>query len=167
VVAVGRLFRAWGNRGELGGEIYSPHPGRAEKLKEVTLELANGKTRSARIERVWWHDGRPVFKFEGIDSISDAEHWEGADVLVADSERELPEEGAYSHADLIGCALWNRKEKVGLVRAVEDYGGGPLLDVRLDQGGEVLVPFTLSICKEVDVAAKTIRAELPEGLLDK
>ena len=92
---------------------------------------------------------------------------EQADFLVADSERELPEEGAYSHADLIGCALWNRKEKVGLVRAVEDYGGGPLLDVTLDRGGEVLVPFTLSICKEIDVAAKTIRAELPEGLLDK
>jgi 16S rRNA processing protein RimM len=165
VVAVGRLFRAWGNRGELGGEIYSSNPGRAEKLKEVVLELADGKTRSSRIERIWWHDGRPVFKFEGIDSISDAERWAGADVLVADSERELPEEGAYSHADLIGCALWNGDRKAGVVRAVEDYGGGPLLEVKLDAGGEVLVPFTLSICKQIDVEAKTIRAELPEGLL--
>jgi 16S rRNA processing protein RimM len=167
VVAVGRLFRAWGIRGELGGEIYSSHPGRAEKLKDVVLELADGKTRPIRVERIWWHGGRPVFKFEGIDSISDAEPWAGADVLVADSERELPEEGAYSHADLIGCVLWNRDQKAGVVRAVEDYGGGPLLDVKLDQGGEVLVPFTLSICKEIDVAAKTIRAELPEGLLDR
>ena len=165
MVAVGRLFRAWGSRGELGGEIYSSHPGRAEKLKEVVLELANGKTRSSRVERVWWHSGRPVFKFEGIDSISDAEPWAGADVLVADSERELPEEGAYSHADLICCVLWNRNERVGTVRSVEDYGGGPLLDVTLDSGGEVLVPFTLSICKQIDVAAKTIRAELPDGLL--
>jgi 16S rRNA processing protein RimM len=167
VVAVGRLFRAWGNRGELGGEIYSSNPGRAEKLKEVVLELADGKTRSSRIERIWWHDGRPVFKFEGIDSISDAEPWAGADVLVADSEREQPEEGAFSHADLIGCVLWNRNEKVGSVRAVEDYGGGPLLDVKLEDGRDVLVPFTLSICKEIDVAAKNIRAELPEGLLDR
>jgi 16S rRNA processing protein RimM len=166
VVAVGRLFRAWGNRGELGGEIYSPNPGRAEKLKAVLLERPDGKTRPSRVERVWWHDGRPVFKFEGIDSISDAEHWEGADVLVEDAERELPEEGAFSHADLIGCALWNRKEKVGVVRAIEDYGGGPLLDIRLENGRDVLVPFTLSICKEIDVAGKTIRAELPEGLLE-
>lgn len=166
MVAVGRLFKAWGNRGELGAEIYSPNPGRAEKLKDVVLERADGKTRPARVERVWWHDGRPVFKFEGIDSISDAEPWAGADVLVADAERELPEEGAFSHADLIGCVLWNRNENVGTVRAIEDYGGGPLLDVKLDRGGEVLVPFTLAICKEIDVAAKTIRAELPEGLLD-
>jgi 16S rRNA processing protein RimM len=167
VVAVGRLFKAWGLRGELGAEIYSSHPGRAEKLKEVVLELAGGKTRSVRVERVWWNGDRPVFKFEGIDSMSDAEPWAGADMLVADSERELPEEGAYSHADLIGCVLWNRDAMVGEVRKVEDFGGGPLLDVKLVDGREVLVPFTLSICKEIDVAAKTIRAELPEGLLDR
>ena len=167
MVAVGRLFRARGNRGELTGEIYSSQPGRAEKLKNVVLELADGKTRPSRVEEIWWHDGRPVFKFEGIDSISDAELWAGADVLVADSEREQPEEGAFSHADLIGCVLWDRDRKAGVVRAVENFGGGPLLEVRLEDGRDVLVPFARSICKEIDVAAKTIRAEVPEGLLEK
>lgn len=166
MVTVGRLFRARGNKGELTGEIYSSQPGRAEKLKDVTLELADGKTRPSRVEEVWWHDGRPVFKFEGIDSISDAEHWAGADVLVADSEKEAPEEGAFSHADLIGCVLWNRDAKAGVVRGVEEFGGGPLLNVTLEDGRDVLVPFARSICKEIDVARKTIRAELPEGLLD-
>jgi ribosomal 30S subunit maturation factor RimM len=85
VVAVGRLFRVRGNRGELTGEIYSSQPGRAEKLKDVVLELADGKTRPSKIEEIWWHNGRPVFKFVGIDSISDAEQWAGADVLVEDS----------------------------------------------------------------------------------
>jgi 16S rRNA processing protein RimM len=167
MVAVGRLFRVRGNRGELTGEIYSSQPGRAEKLKHVLLELENGKTRPSKVEEIWWHDGRPVFKFEGIDSISDAEPWAGADVMVEDSERELPEEGAFSHADLIGCVLWNRTERAGVVRAVEDFGGGPLLDVKLDDGREVLVPFSQAICKEIDVVSKNIRAEVPEGLLDK
>jgi 16S rRNA processing protein RimM len=167
VVAVGRLFRVRGNRGELTGEIYSSQPGRAEKLKNVVLELADGKTRPSRIEEIWWHDGRPVFKFEGINSISDDEPWAGADVLVADSEREQPEEGAFSHADLIGCVLWDRDRKAGVVRAVENFGGGPLLEVRLEDGRDVLIPFARSICKEIDVAAKTIRAEVPEGLLDR
>jgi hypothetical protein len=39
VIAVGRLFRARGLRGELTGEIYSTQPGREEKLKDVVLEL--------------------------------------------------------------------------------------------------------------------------------
>ena len=68
-VAVGKLFRARGNRGELLAEIYSSRPGRAEKLKEVTLEV-DGRRRNAMVERVWCHDGRPVFKFAGIDSIA-------------------------------------------------------------------------------------------------
>jgi 16S rRNA processing protein RimM len=167
VVAVGRLFKARGNRGELTGEIYSSQPGRAEKLKEVVLELSGGKARPSKIEEIWWHNGRPVFKFVGIDSISDAELWAGADVLVEDSEKEQPEEGAYSYADLIGCVLWNRDVRAGVVRAVEDFGGGPLLEVKLEDGREVLVPFARSICKEIDVIGKTIRAEVPEGLLDK
>ncbi len=167
MIAVGRLFRARGIRGELTGEIYSSQPGRAEKLKDVVLELADGKTRPSQVEEIWWHSGRPVFKFVGIDSMTDAEAWAGADVLVADSEREMPEEGAYSHADLIDCALWNRDVKVGVVRRVEDYGGGPLLEIRLEDGRDVLVPFSRAICKEIDVATKNIRAELPEGLLEK
>jgi 16S rRNA processing protein RimM len=167
MVAVGRLFRARGIRGELTAEIYSPQPGRAEKLKNVVLEMADGKTRPSRVERIWWHDGRPVFKFEGIDSMTDAELWAGADILVEDSERELPEEGAFSHADLMGCFLWDRDARVGVVRAIEDFGGGPLLDVKLDDGREVLVPFSRAICKEIDVATKNIRAEVPAGLLDK
>jgi 16S rRNA processing protein RimM len=166
VVAVGRLFRARGIRGELTGEIYSSQPGRAEKLREVMLEL-DGKQRPSMVEEIWWHSGRPVFKFKGIDSMTDAEPWAGADVLVADSEREMPEEGAFSHADLIGCAFWNGDVEVGVVGRVEDYGGGPLLEIRLGDGRDVLVPFSRAICKEIDVATKTIRAELPEGLLDK
>ena len=167
MIAVGRLFRVRGNRGELTGEIYSSKPGRAEKLKDVVLELENGKARPSQVEKIWWHDGHPVFKFVGIDSISDAEHWAGADVLVSESEKELPEEGEYSHADLIGCDFWDRETRVGSVRSVEDFGGGPLLDVLLQDGRDVLIPFSMAICKEIDVAAKTIRAELPDGLLER
>jgi len=166
VVAVGRLFRARGIRGELTAEIYSPQPGRAEKLKDVVLEKADGKTRTARVEEVWWHGGRPVFKFEGIDSISEAEQWEGAELLVPASEVESPEEGAYSYAELVGCRVVGDRE-LGVVMEVEEYGGAPLLKVEGADGREVLIPFARSICTEIDVASKTIRVELPEGLLEQ
>jgi 16S rRNA processing protein RimM len=163
-IVIGRLFRPRGNRGELLGEIDSSKPGRAEKLKDVMLE-ANGRKRAAQIEQVWYHDGRPVFKFAGIDSISDAEVWAGAEVLVPESEREATEDGEYSHTDLIGCSLIG-DAPVGIVVGVEEYGGPPLLRVEATDGREILVPFARSICREIDVAAKIIRVELPEGLLD-
>ncbi len=43
----------------------------------------------------------------------------------------------------------------------------PLLVVALEaDGGEAMIPFTKAFLREVDAVAKTIRMELPEGLLE-
>ena len=163
---VGRLGRTRGRRGEFKAEIYSSLPGRAERLGEVMLQK-DSLSRIVRVDIVWHHDGVPVFKFGGIDSISEAEPWEGADILVRSSELVQPEEGEYRHADLIGCMVWDEENDraLGPVRSVREYGGAPLLEV--DAGGrEVLVPLARSICREIDIARKTIRAKLPEGLTE-
>jgi 16S rRNA processing protein RimM len=163
---VGRLGRTRGRHGELTAEVYSSQPGRAERLGEVKLQKG-AVSRMARVECVWHHDGRPVFKFEGVDSISDAEVWEGADILVPEAERARPEEGEFSHADLIGCAVWEdgKGQPLGIVVAVLEYGSAPLLQVDA-AGREVLVPLAREICREVDVVGKVIRAKLPEGLTE-
>jgi 16S rRNA processing protein RimM len=158
------LFRARGNRGELLAEIYSSRPGRADELKEVTLVL-NGRRRDAVVERAWIHDGRTVLKFAGIDSISQAEEWAGADILVPETERVQAAEGEFFHADLIGCTVIGERE-IGVVTGIEEFGGPPLLKVQAANGREILIPLVLSICREIDVAAKRIRVELPEGLLE-
>jgi len=166
-IAVGRLWRARGVRGELIGEIYSSQPGREESLKEVMLDL-EGRRQQATVEQVWRHDGRPVFKFAGIDTMTAAEAWQGADILVRAEERAGPAEGEYSHADLIGCRVIAGPDAVvvGVVTGVEDYGGPSLLKVEAADGHEILIPFARAICTEIDVAAKTIRAILPEGLVE-
>jgi 16S rRNA processing protein RimM len=164
-VAIGRLWRTRGNRGELLGELDSSEPDREQKLKEVALEK-NGQRQVLQVEETWRHDGRPVFKFVGIDSINDAEKWERAEMLVPPSEVEPPEEGAFSYADLVGCEVVG-KEVVGVVTEVEEYGGAPLLKLEAADGREILIPFARSICKVIDVASKTIRVELPEGLLEQ
>jgi 16S rRNA processing protein RimM len=170
-----------GNRGELVAELDSRETGREERLKEVALELGD-RAKVVRVQQVWRHpaiyDGRPVFKFAGIDSIADAEAWQGAAILVAPEDVASPPEGEYSHADLIGSRVfeWDEDkvkesglesgELVGVVEGVEEFGGPPLLQVRAEDGREILIPFARSICKRVDVASKTIGVELPEGLLD-
>ncbi len=153
--------------GELTAEIYSSQPGRAEKLKNVALGLG-GLKRPVQVERLWYHNGRPVFKFFGIDSISDAAVWRGADILAPEGERARPQPGEYSHADLIGCEVrtFAAEQPLGIVRGIEDYGSQILLRVEKTAGGEMLVPFAHAICREIDVARKVIRVELPEGLAE-
>jgi 16S rRNA processing protein RimM len=163
-VAIGRLWRTRGIRGELLGQLDSTEIGREEKLREVALEVG-GQRRAMRIEEVWRHDGRPVFKFAGIDSINDAEALEGAEILVPPEEVALPEEGAYAYRELVGCRVEGESFR-GSVEGVEEYGGPPLLQVKAEDGREILIPFVRAICKEIDVAAKVIRVELPDGLLE-
>jgi 16S rRNA processing protein RimM len=169
-VCAGRLIRARGNRGEFVAEVYSAQPGRAERLTVVRLEKM-GIGRLAQVERVWHHNGRPILKFAGIDSISEAETWAGADVLVDASARVSPAEGEYSHADLIGCAVLREdsEAQIGVVRGIEEYGGPVLLSVVLlsvvaPDGREILIPFARSICREIDTQRRRIRAWLPQGL---
>jgi ribosomal 30S subunit maturation factor RimM len=47
----------------------------------------------------------------------------------------------------------------------QQYGGPPLMELTVE-GREVLIPFVSSICRRVDLAARNITVDLPEGLLD-
>jgi len=166
-IQIGRLYRTRGLRGELTGELDSQKPGREDTLKELTLER-EGHRRLVRVEEIWRHGGRPVFKFEGIDSINDAEPLEGSVILAPESDVVQPDEGEYSHAALVGSQVVADQTGVaiGVVQEVEEYGGPPLLKVQTADGREVLIPFAREICRTIDAAAKIIRVELPEGLLE-
>jgi 16S rRNA processing protein RimM len=57
--------------------------------------------------------------------------------------------------------------KVGTVREVLHTGGeAPVLVIRDEAERENLVPLAESICVEIDVDAKLIRVDAPEGLLE-
>jgi 16S rRNA processing protein RimM len=165
--AIGRLWRTRGKRGELTGELDSDQPDREKKLTEVALEV-NGRRRIVQVEDTWRHGNTPIFKFQGMDSISEAEEWEGAEILVRESDLVLPGEDEYPHSALIGSEVLDgaNGNRIGVVKSIEEYGGPPTLKVAGAGGKEILIPFARAICKEIDVAAKVIRVELPEGLLD-
>lgn len=166
-MAIGRLLRTRGNRGELIAELDSNVPDREARLTEVKLQ-GGGAERVVRVEQTWRHAGRPVLKFQGIDSISEAEPWQGAEILAPEAETVVPGEGEYSYAALLGSRVvaLDSGAAIGVVRGIEEYGGAPLLDVETADGRRVSIPFARSICKSIDVEAKRIGVELPEGLLD-
>jgi len=164
-VAVGRLLRTRGRFGELLATIDSSQPGRAERITRVLLRRPEREA-EFDVENFWTHDGRPVFKFAGIDSISEAEAWEGSEMLVPEAERVALGPGEFFQSDLLGCAVESQSGTLGTVTALDETGGPLLLRVAAPDGREILIPFARSMCKEIDVAAKRIRVELPEGLTE-
>jgi 16S rRNA processing protein RimM len=164
-VTVARLLRPQGNRGELSGELTSDDAGFLERFSRVHLFDGAARREQARIERTWPHKNRLIFKFEGVDTISQAERLAGWQVQIPAGERPPAPAGRYYLSDLEGCRVVDAGtgRQLGEVRRVEGTAAAPLLEVEQD-GRTFLVPFAASICVEIDTAGRIIRVELPEGL---
>jgi 16S rRNA processing protein RimM len=164
-VAVALLGKPRGNRGEVTALALSK-PERYQALREVYLFGPGEAARRERyqVESTWFHNGTLIFKFQGVDSISDAEPLAGAEVRVPMSERAPLEPGEFFQSDLVGCEVVDRRtgESLGRVTGWEDAGGAGLLVVE----GGLLIPFARAICVEIQLEAKRIAVELPEGLKD-
>jgi 16S rRNA processing protein RimM len=115
------------------------------------------------VENTWMHGDHLIFKFQGVDSISDAEKLAGAEVSIPFEQRaELSDDEVYQ-SDLIGCQVIDANGRsLGVVTDFQETGGTPLLTV----GDELLIPFAKSICIEIDLEHKRIVVNLPDGLLD-
>jgi 16S rRNA processing protein RimM len=158
-ITIALVGRARGNRGEVLALPLSDHPERFDDLREVHLF---GSGERYEVENVWWHDGRLVLKFRGVDTISQAEALTGCEMRVPEDQGVRLEPGEYFQSDLVGCEVVDRSsgERLGVVAEFLETGGPGLLDL----GGDFLIPFARSICVEIDPAAKRIVVDLPEGL---
>lgn len=167
-VTVAVLGRPRGNRGELTAVSLSDHPERFERLTKVSLFGGSGRSGadpwSAQIEEAWFHQGTLIFKFSGIDSISEAELLTGAEVRIPYAKRLPLEPGEFYHSDLIGCDVRDRHSNclIGTVTGFEDGGSSGLLQI----GPSVLIPFSRDICVSIAPERREILVDLPEGLLE-
>jgi len=190
-VALARVLRPRGNKGEVAAELLTDFPERLTKLKEVFVGQAGGKIepRSIAVKSCWLsqnHRGQAVFHFEGVNSISEAEKYRGMEVLLPFEQRVTLPAGQYFVSDLIGCSVFENPAAtpvvasspcslgevpslLGTVRDVqipgEDFPGTPLLEVETSQG-DLLIPLAVDICTRIDTAARRIDVVLPEGLRD-
>lgn len=168
-VALARLRRPRGRRGELAADSLGSPPQRFRELERVWLFAAeSGRSGVFPIEDVWEHQGSLILKFRGIDSIAEAGAWRGAEVRIPAGERKPAAPGEYYLSDLTGCRVLDRHTglPIGRVRGWQEAAGAVLLEVEGEDGAEVLIPFARLICTEIDPAAKTIRVAMPEGLLE-
>jgi 16S rRNA processing protein RimM len=158
-VAIALLGKPRGNRGEVTAISLSSSADRFAELKTVVLS-----DRDYQVENVWWHQGTLVFKFAGVDSISDAEKLSGCEVRIPAAERVELDPGSYFHSDLIGCHVRDRLtgQEIGIVAGLQDAGGPGLLELE----GGTLIPFARGICVSIDIAKHEILVDLPEGLLE-
>ncbi|HEV2493274.1 MAG TPA: ribosome maturation factor RimM [Terriglobia bacterium] len=177
-LAVARIARPQGRRGEVAAELLTDFPERFETLRQAYLESPGRPPESCTIESCWFHKGRVILKIIGVDSIEAAERLRGRHVLVPQEEKVPLPEHQYYVADLVGCRVVRQGtlDEVGTVIDVDTTGGASVLRVALSGAAsdeqrsskprEALVPLAQAICTRIDTAAKLIVIDPPENLLD-
>jgi 16S rRNA processing protein RimM len=167
-ITLARVVKTQGRRGEVAGEIYSDVPGRfALGMRLLALPREPNKTRrELEVQDFWPHKGLLVFKFAGVDSISEAETLVGCELQVPQSQRSELQAGWNYVSDLVGCSVLDRGRDIGRIEDVE-FGAGeaPLLIVG-DVARRVEIPFAEAYLDSVDLERRQVRMNLPEGLLE-
>ena len=166
MAVVGTIARAHGNRGQVIVNPETDFPdARFQAGAEVYLEDA-GRIRALRVVAMRMQRDRPIVAFDGVGTMDDAEALAGREMRVpVERLTALPQDTFYRH-DLVGCRVETRVgADVGIVTGVQGAPGGSRLIVQ-GRSGDVEIPLAAEICTAVDVDAKRIVIDPPEGLLD-
>ena len=166
MAVVGRVARTHGNRGQVIVDPETDFPDERFKPGSRLHIKSGGTIRPLTVEAVRFHRGRPILGLSGVETIDAAEALAGAELRVTtDALQPLPA-GSYYHHDLIGCTVETVAGRViGLVEAIEGTGSASRLVVR-GGGAEILIPLVEGIAVDVNLGARRIVIEPPEGLLE-
>lgn len=166
LVAIAKIVKPRGLRGELIAEILTDFPERFEGTVDVVLVSPEGNETKLKIEDFWFQKDRIVLKFADVNTVEKADVLRNSEVCVAESDVVALEEGEFFDWQLEGCKVETvAGETLGIVKELMRTGGTEVLVVE-SNGKDFLIPFAESICIEVDVVAKRIVVDPPEGLLD-
>jgi 16S rRNA processing protein RimM len=166
LVAIARIVRTRGLKGEVVAELLTDFPDRFESLETITAVSPEGDRSELNIEKFWFQNDRIILKFSGYDDVDSSEELRDLEICVPESETVELEAGEFFDWQLKGCIVEDLQgERIGEVLELMRTGGTEILVV----GGpskEYLIPFAESICVDVDVEKKVIRIDPPEGLLE-
>lgn len=166
LIVIARAVRTHGLKGEIVAELLTDFPERFEDVEELVVVAPSGARRQIELEDYWFQKDRVVLKLAKYDEIDKAKELIGFDFAVRESERVPLEQDEYYDWELEGCTVKVGNESIGEVRSVLRTGGAEILVISNQAGKEHLVPLAAPIIVEVNIAAKTIVIDPPEGLLE-
>lgn len=166
-LVVGRIARAHGIGGEVSVDVRTDAPDLRFAVG-ARLDTDPGELGPLTVTRSRWHSGRLLVAFDGVCDRTAAEALRGA-FLVVDSQTSPATDDADEFWDheLAGLeAVTASGEPLGVIEDVVHPPGPDLLVVRRPDGTEALVPFVREIVPLVDVGARRVVVDPPEGLFD-
>ena len=161
-VLLGEISTVHGIRGEVIVRSYTANP--SDIAAYGVLETAAGKA-LPKLSVIRVTDRGVIARFEGVGDRTQAETFRGTQLWIGRDRLPSADNGEYYHADLIGLdAFAPDGAAIGHVIAVENFGAGDLLEIRLKDSRQTeYVPFTNEFAPVVDLETGRIVVVMPQA----
>lgn len=112
--------------------------------------------------------GAVIARVAGVTDRNAAEALAGVELYVGREKLPAAAEGEYYHADLVGlAAVAPDGRRIGEIVAVQNFGAGDLLEIRLGGATETeLVPFDDAFVPTIDLATRRAVVVMPRSAPD-
>lgn len=165
LICVGAIAGAFGVTGEVRLKSFTTDP---RAIADYAPLATEDGARTFQLDLGREINAGFAARIAGVETKEQADALRGTRLFAPrDRLPALPEDEFY-HADLIGLEVYDTGgARLGVVHAVHDHGAGDLLELHLPDGSKtVLLPFTRAAVPTVDLAARRLVADPPEGLFD-
>jgi len=153
LVAIGKVLKPHGVRGEIRVQILTDFPERFHETPEVHLVSPEGSVLPKKVEAVRFHSAWVLVKLAGIQDPESAAKFRGWLVSVPETELVELESDEYWHFQLEGLEVRDESGTVlGRLEEVLQTPGHDLYSVR-GPSGEVLIPAVAEFVVSVDLEA--------------
>jgi len=163
-LAVGRIVRSHGIRGEVSMHVLTDFPERFETTKY--LYLGNEyEAEPYHLNGYRWHKDNILLTFEEITDRTQADTLKGMLVQIPIAEATPLPEGSYYLYQLIDLEVFTTEnQRLGVITSVLETGAN---DVYVVKGAtrEILLPNIPDVIKVVDLTAQRMVIQMMPGLI--
>jgi 16S rRNA processing protein RimM len=163
-LAIGKIVRAHGLRGEVSVAVLTQFPERFETTEWVYLGNEFEAT-PYRLKSYRWHQQNVLLTLVGVDNRTQAEALQGQFVQVPLDEAVSLPEGSYYLYQILGLEVKTTEgESLGIIANVIETGANDVYVVKNDDR-ELLLPAIPDVVKSIDMANGLMVVQLIEGLI--
>jgi len=160
-LAIGRVVRPFGLRGELRVQLLTEYP---EQLSRLRMVYLGPETQPWEVESVRLHQGAALFKLVGCNDRSVADTLRGAWVQIARKDAVPLEDDEYYEHQVVGMTVVEEDGTVlGKLTEIITTGANDVFVV-IGPGGELLLPAIESVILDIDLDTGQMMVHILDGL---
>ena len=162
-LVIGKLRRPHGVKGEILMEVVTDFP---ERIRPGVTVFVGEAHRSLVVRSCRSHAEGMLIAFEGVLQPESAGELRNALVQVPRQDRPNLPEGDFYHHQILGLSVENQTgDRLGVVTAILETGANDVFAVSMEDGREILIPYTDDIVRSILPEQSKMVVQLLPGLM--